>query len=208
MHVWVALSDFDTHTVSCYFNKSPTEVCLGHSSVSITIARPADAVGIQDVYYRGWLHTYPNEQVGISREDIDDWYKDRYAPEKLQALRMRLAQPFTNEVTFVARGSVRIVGVCRVKRDVDRNELRSLYLLREYIGKGVGTKLWSTANDFLDRRNATFVEVASYNDAAIAFYHRHGFEKLGPPRLDSKFKFKSGAVMPILEMRRDAAVAA
>jgi GNAT superfamily N-acetyltransferase len=181
---------------------------LGHSSVTISIARAADAVGIQDVYYRGWLHTYPNEHIGISREDIDDWYKDRYALEKLNALRARLSGPFTHEVTFVARSSVRIVGVCRVRRDTDRNELRSLYLLREYMGKGIGSRLWSTANDFLDKRNDTFVEVATYNDTAIAFYRRHGFKKMGPPRLDTKFKFKSGAIMPIFEMRRDAAVVA
>lgn len=190
--------------ISCYFETSPTEVHLIQSDIVITIARAADAVGIQNVYYLGWLHTYPNESVGISPEDIDDWYKDRYSPDTLQAIRARLSGPFTNEVTFVARGSVRIVGVCRVRRDVDRNELRSLYLLREYMGKGVGTRLWKTASDFLDCRNATFVEVASYNDAAIAFYRRHGFEQLGPPQRNSKFKFKSGAIMPTLQMRREA----
>ncbi len=123
---------------------------MSHSSVTISLARVADAVGIQDVYYRGWLETYPNTEIGISREDIEDSFKDRYSEAKLRALKERLGGSLQADVTFVARSSVRIVGVCRVMRHDDCNELRSIYVLKEYIGKGVGSHMWSTARDFLD----------------------------------------------------------
>jgi ribosomal protein S18 acetylase RimI-like enzyme len=152
------------------------------------------------------LDTYPNTAVGISREDIEDSFRDRYSAAKLGALEERLGGSLQTDVTFVARSSVRIIGVCRAMRHDDRKELRSLYVLKEYIGRGVGSQMWSTARDFLDKKQATFVEVAAYNEPAILFYRRHGFAGV-QAILSSKIKFKSGAVMPLLQMRRDAIVA-
>jgi ribosomal protein S18 acetylase RimI-like enzyme len=48
------------------------------------------------------------------------------------------------------------------------------------------------------------VEVATYNANAIRFYEGLGFVDTGKRMSDPKFTMKSGAIIPEMEMRREA----
>jgi hypothetical protein len=48
------------------------------------------------------------------------------------------------------------------------------------------------------------VEVATYNTNAIKFYERLGFVDTGKRISDPKLMMKSGAIIPVMEMRREA----
>ncbi len=176
---------------------------MQQSHITISTARAADVIGMQDVYYRAWLVTYPNEGVGITHDDVEDWFKDRFATHVLSAKREKLSRPQEEEATFVARCEGRVVGVCSVKRHINCNTLKTLYVHPEYQRLAIGTRLWLRALDYLNRRNSTIVDVASYNENAIAFYRRHGFKQLSSVTRISKFKFKSGALMPLITMVRE-----
>jgi len=52
--------------------------------IKIREARVGDAAGIQNVVYTTWLDTYPNEKVGISTEDIRDFYADKITEEAVK----------------------------------------------------------------------------------------------------------------------------
>ena len=44
------------------------------------------------------------------------------------------------------------------------------------------------------------VHVASYNERAINFYKKLGFQSTGKIFLDERFKLRNGAIIPELEM--------
>jgi len=172
----------------------------------ITIARatPEDVIGIQDVAYQGWLATYPNAEHGITVEDIEDRYKDRHAKERIAQRREQIANPPEGQAILIAKEGDRIVGFCLAAKHPDRNQLYAIYVLPQYHGRGIGTAMWQEAQRHLDSSKHTIVEVAIYNAQAIQFYGGLGFADTGKRMSNAKFKMKSGAVIPEMEMRREA----
>lgn len=45
---------------------------------------PEDIIQIQEVFYRTWLETYPNKEAGITRQDIEEYFKNCLDPETIQ----------------------------------------------------------------------------------------------------------------------------
>lgn len=170
-------------------------------AIEISSATPDDSEGISEVMYEAWLATYPNEEAGITVDDIEDSYKDRRSPERMQKSRARLENMPENERRFVAKIDGRVVGVTRVIKNEDFNKLQTLYVLPELQGQGVGTSLWEAARSFFDPKKDVFLEVATYNEKAIAFYKNLGFEDTGKRLSDERFRMKSGNIVPEMEMR-------
>jgi ribosomal protein S18 acetylase RimI-like enzyme len=175
-------------------------------AVEIIIARatPDDVLGIQDVTYRGWLATYPNAEHGITVDDIEDWYRDRHTEERIAQWRERMANPPDGETTLIAKEGGKIVGALRAIKHADRNQIYAIYVLPEHHGRGIGTAMWQKAQHYLDSNKHSIVEVAIYNTKAIMFYGRLGFTDTGKRMSNPRFKMKSGAVIPEMEMRREA----
>ncbi len=173
------------------------------SEIVITPASPDDVLGMQDVFHKAWRATYPNVEYGITVEDIDERYKNRFDEERLAKRREQMINPPTGEQTFVARDGNLVVGVCRVINQPDKNQLQALYILPEYQGKGIGTALWEEGLKFLDPNRDIEVWVAVYNHRAIAFYHNLGFKETGEKDLDEDLKMPiSGNVIPEIHLIR------
>lgn len=170
----------------------------------IALAVPEDARAIRDVLYQSWLDTYPNEKVGITREDIVELYKDQFSEERLQKSRKRLAEGPANEHTLVAKMNGVVVGVSRIVKEDNRNKLWTLYVHPEFQGRGMGTALWKAAQGYFDAAKDTYLEVADYNTRAIGFYERLGFQDTGKRFVEERFRMKSGASIIEIEMRRPA----
>ncbi len=168
--------------------------------IEIMVAKPEDAKGIQDVFYKTWLATYPNEKEGITVDDIEDRYKDRYSQERIKKRQESITNPEKDTTMFVAKEGERVVGVCRVVIEKDQNRLGALYVLPEYQGRGIGTVLWKRAEKIFDKQKDILVNVATYNGNAISFYRKFGFVETGKRWRDEKFKMKSGATIPEMEM--------
>lgn len=176
-------------------NESQISNMEKESKIEIAIATPEDAEGIQEVRHQTWLKTYPNEKLGITIEDIEDRFKDRNSEENLA----RWKNP-KNEVIFVAREMGKVIGFCVVEEQEDKNQLQAIYILPEYQGKGTGKMLWSKAQETLNPKKNTIVQVADYNESTIAFYEKLGFTDTGKRWRDEKYKLKSGSVIPEMEM--------
>jgi ribosomal protein S18 acetylase RimI-like enzyme len=177
-----------------------------NNATPITIAPVTtdDVVGMQDVFYRGWLATYPNVEHSITVDDIEDRYKDRLSEDKLRTRREQIANPPEGQTTLIAKKDGKVVGVCRVTKHPDRNQLYAIYVLPEYHGQGIGTAMWNAVQQYLDPTKHTIVEVAVYNTNAIKFYEGLGFVDTGKRMSDPKFTMKSGSIIPEMEMRREA----
>jgi len=177
---------------------------IAGTPIRVVPASPDDVEGIEEVFYRTWLATYPNPELGITVDDVEERFKDRFLPERLARRRERIGDPTPGTSLFVAKEGDRVVGVCYVVVHLEKNQLQSIYVLPGYQGKGVGAALWHEAQKNLDASKDTIVQVATYNTSAIQFYERLGFVDTGKRWSDESFRMKSGAVIPELEMMRKA----
>jgi diamine N-acetyltransferase len=168
--------------------------------IIITSVNPEDVRGMQEVFYRTWLDTYPNEEAGITVDDIEDRYKDHFTEEALAKRTEGVINPPEGHTLFVAKEGDKVIGVCRVVNHSDKNQLQAIYVLPEYQGRGVGYKLWEEAQKHFDKDKDTIVQVATYNTKAIEFYKKLGFADNGRRFSDERFKMKSGAIIPEMEM--------
>ncbi len=175
------------------------------AQLSIAPAAPEDAEELQRVFYKTWLVTYPNEKYGITVEDVEEWFKERLTPQKIEGLREFLEYPAEEHPYLAAKLNGTVVGVCRAVQQPAQNYLHALYVLPEYHGKGIGTALWKEISAQLDHAKPVRVGLAVYNTNAQCFYKKFGFRILHntlwyPPN----FKMKSGNYIPSIEMEKPA----
>ena len=160
-----------------------------------------DVRGTIEVQYKTWLATYPNKKAGITIDDIEYRYKDAFSPERLKKREEMIVSQEPNEKYIVAKDGDRVVGMCYAVIHEDKNQLEAIYILPEYHGRGIGTKLWNAVLPFFDKTKDIYVEVADYNEKAIGFYKKLGFIDTGRRFSDERFKMKSGAMLPEMEMK-------
>lgn len=172
--------------------------------IKIVSPTPEDAIGSIEVQYKAWLATYPNEKLGITIDDIEHRYKDAFMGERLEKRKRLITSPGPNEKLIHAKDGDRVIGICYGILKEDRNQLQAIYILPEYHGRGIGTKLWEEMSKFFDNTKDTYVEVADYNEKAINFYKKLGFVDTGRRFQDERFRMKSGAILPEMEMVRKA----
>jgi len=163
--------------------------------IKIEKAIPEDAVEIGEVLYRTWLATYPNEEFGITVDDVEDRWKDR---NKADGSRIRNAPD--NELLLTAKDGDEIVGICRAVRYPDKNNLQAIYVLPGHQGQGIGSKLWEEALKFFNLEKDITVEVVEYNSNAIDFYKKLGFEETDKKLANERLRMKSGNILPEIEM--------
>ena len=92
---------------------------------------------------------------------------------------------------FVASIGKRIVGVCRVTRYPDQNQLRAICVHPKFQNQGIGSLLWNTSKLFMDLTHDVIVNVEKHNKNAIRFYKFQGFKAL-------KLAIRKKAVKPCL----------
>lgn len=166
-------------------------------NIKISLATPDDAQIINELRYKTWLATYPNQELGITVDDIHDRFKNISSEETIQKGKEKLKQTDERR-TLVAKQLDKIVGFCFCVKSEEKNQLQAIYILPEYQRRGIGKKLWERSLDFFDTHKDIVVEVADYNTPAIKFYESLGFTDSG--KRNEHLKLKSGAIIPEMEM--------
>lgn len=125
-----------------------------------------------------WLDTYVNDDLGITREWIEERNKDQMSDEKRKARLERLNNP--NVAGWVAKDTDgKVIGVTTPYIDDDgMQHVGSLYVDKEWHGKGVGGRLLQNVIDWFDPAKPIELGVAAYNERAKAFYRKWGFEEV------------------------------
>lgn len=165
---------------------------------------PQDARGVTDVLYKAWLDTYPNEEHGISVEDVEEKFKNSFTEEALKKREEAIRNVKDNETRLTVKDHEKIIGIIQVVIKSDKNVLGAIYILPEYQRMGLGSLLWEEARKHLDPEKKTSVVVASYNTKAINFYKKVGFMETGKVWYDEKYKMKSGNIIPTTELLMNA----
>ena len=167
---------------------------------NVEMAKPEDAEELQLVFYKTWLETYPNEEYAITRHDVEQRFAERLTKGGVMNFADQIKNPKPNTLFLVAKKQGKVVGVCRIRKDREENELGAIYVLPEFQRQGVGDKLWQEAQKFFDKGRDIVVKVATYNDKAINFYKKLGFVDTGKRSSDESHRFSSGAIIPEMEM--------
>lgn len=171
------------------------------NKIIITDVQSSDAKEVSDVYYYTWLETYPDKELGITLDDIEHHFKDRRSPERITKLQNAYKKLSDDERIIVAKDGDHVVGVARLIKHKDNNQLQSIYVLPDHQKKGIGRALWGEAVRFFDPHMDIVVEVATYNKKAIDFYTSLGFKDTGRRFTEERHRMKSGVAIPEIEMR-------
>lgn len=167
--------------------------------IKIVQASVNDMQAIREVQKLTWFDTYPNEKLGITREDIEAKFaiEDPIETEK----RKKMYSDPTIGV-WIAKDGERVVGFCFAGKRESGNRIGAIYLLPSYQGQGVGGNLIEQALSWLGEAEDIYVNVASYNEQAMEFYKKHGFVKTGNHPNSEVADFPSGKSIPETEMVR------
>lgn len=152
-----------------------------NQTISIKSASPDDAEIICDIRDRAWIEAYPNPELGITAKDIEINAKGlhgEFVPKRIAWFKEKLPKNDENWICFVAQTNNVTVGfVVASNEDDGKKFINSIYIEPTFQGKGLGTMLMQRALDWLGNDEDVYLEVLSYNQNAINFYKRFGFEK-------------------------------
>jgi len=126
-----------------------------------------------------WFDTYENEEAGVTREWIAKHNMAQITPEKNKLREERLQNSSFNAGWVAKDSSGNIIGSTTPYIDGDgRQDVGSMYVKKNWHGKGVATALMQKAIDWFEPALPIELSVASYNERAKAFYRKWGFEEI------------------------------
>ena len=131
------------------------------------------------VQYKAWHEAYP----GI----VDPEALEKLTLEKCEEIAFRyrdgliVAKDKDHVIGFVGYGN-------REEEPSDMGEVFSLYVLKEYYGKGVGKRLMEAALIELKEYPQICLWVLKENERAIRFYHKCGFTESGEEKFNPYVK--------------------
>jgi ribosomal protein S18 acetylase RimI-like enzyme len=169
--------------------------------IIIEKGKEEDIFEIQEVLYKTWIETYPNEKLGITRDDIEQRYKLMQTPENKEARIKRFRERPQNAHTFVAKVNGKIVGCCTFIQHKNYDQLKMFYVLPSFQKKGVAKAMWEEIQKMFVTGKRIIVQVADYNEKAIKYYEKLGFKDNGKRLSDPVFKMPiSGKIISEMEM--------
>ena len=166
-------------------------------------ARPEDAEAVFDVQRQTWLDTYPNEEEGITYEDIRlrvEGANGELIPKKVDKWKQAIETAGETRAVLVVRDEGKVVGFVVPSIMDGQRRISAIYVLPEAQGKGIGGKLLEKALEWQGKQEDIFLHVASYNQKAIDFYKKHGFEQTDTEIVDEAALQNGNKPIPEIEM--------
>jgi len=164
-------------------------------------AKPEDAEAIARIKREGWLLAYPNEELGITKHDIEMRFPESELPIAAQNWREGIANETTNgdRWTFVARVNGEVAGFTSPHTKNGQRRIGALYVAPEMQGRHIGPQLLNQAIDWHGRDDDIYVRVVAHNQRAIKLYEEFGFQKTVD--VFDEFDDKDGLKpIPVIEM--------
>lgn len=174
------------------------------SEFRVEKAMPDDAPDINKVSRLAWQQTYPNEELGITREDIvlrTEGIGGELIDEKVEQWRRTIESSGENHEVFVARVNDQVVGFVspKIARNGERR-IAAIYVSPDAQGSGYGAALLISALEWHGNESDIYLHVVAYNQQAIDFYERFGFMQTGQAVDDRISRANGLPEFPLIEM--------
>lgn len=169
-----------------------------HPNVTISLVTLDDVAGYRAVQARGWMDTYPNEERGVPEAQVKETVESWMTPQALLDSKERvkkMLEDSEHNFLYVAKDGDKVVGMGCSTKNEDNQRLEALYVDKEYRSTGVAQALTDQILSHLDLTKPIKLETVAYNDRAIHFYEKYGFETAP----DSEHMYKN---MPSIRMIR------
>jgi len=166
--------------------------------IEITEASLNDVVAISEVQKEVWLSTFPNKEFGITKEDVLS--EDFFSEEKMEKRREIINDPNSNTKFWVAKYKDKVIGYACARKLDGYNKIRSIYILSDFQGQGIGHQLMKIMFAWFDMKKPVKLTVAIYSLKAIAFYEKLGFVRGKRLAKNPDGSFVSGREGPEMEM--------
>jgi ribosomal protein S18 acetylase RimI-like enzyme len=171
-------------------------------NIHILDARAEDAQAIREVSKTAWMCALPNSEHGVTKEDIEARFTFKNSDEEKHHTEQR--QKVISDDQFqhywIAKDGKKVVAFCLARKGEELNIVQALHVLPDYQGKGVGSELLEIALEWLGHGKDIQASVAVYNEKAIAFYEKFGFQKTGQALHSELTVLPSGTAIPQIEM--------
>jgi ribosomal protein S18 acetylase RimI-like enzyme len=171
--------------------------------VAVTAAVPGDAEVLRRIQVQTWYATYVSAEHGVTREGLKLFQEGENGERNARRIafwRNHIATADGIHAVFMARSGGQTVGYTAPSLINGQWRVGALYVLPEAQGMKAGSALMQAALQWLGEGRDFYCHVAVYNDRAIRFYRRFGFELTGQ-RFDDHGA-PPGAQIPGLEMLR------
>ncbi|PIY80182.1 MAG: hypothetical protein COY80_04105 [Candidatus Pacebacteria bacterium CG_4_10_14_0_8_um_filter_42_14] len=166
---------------------------------SIEPANGSHISTIAAIEKQSWLSAYPNQEHGITVEDVEKRFVDMPKREQLILADMN----DSSHKFFVVHLNTQIIGYIHLLFEPELNDLVEIYLIPSEQGKGYGKRLIDFALREFGNSKPIQLEVATYNERAKALYAKYGFvekpDLVQPPKEDWNV-LPSGKRIPVVFM--------
>jgi ribosomal protein S18 acetylase RimI-like enzyme len=150
-------------------------------NISLRYATPKDAVLIADISRQTFYDTFAPDNA---KEDMDKFMSEQFTRGRLI---MEVGAP--GNTFLLAYAGNAVAGYVKLRTGKEPDELKAfssieiarLYVLKDFIGHGIGAKLMQASIDIAmeQGRQVIWLGVWEKNRRAIDFYTRWGFQKFG-----------------------------
>lgn len=129
--------------------------------------------------FKCWLDTYVNAEHDITPEWIEECFSPQLSSVVLDVRKQRLEDTIHHAGWVAKDSSGEIIGSTTPYIDDNgKQDIGSLYIKKEWRGRGVANELMQESMDWLDKTKPIELCVVDYNDRAKAFYRKWGFEEV------------------------------
>lgn len=171
------------------------------SNSFIRPAAPSDIPNLTVLGQQVWIATYADEGI---RDEFSTYVLEHFTPAKIE-------KDISEHIWFVAEKNGHLIGYVTIYSEnktpqcvLERSngnvpEIRNLYVLERFLGRGIGFELMTYAEKYLKQQgfSSVWLDVFCENTRAIAFYKRQGYEQIGStffeetgPRYENYVMFK------------------
>lgn len=157
-----------------------------------------DAADICLVQQETWRATYASKENCITQEEINEYTSSWTSSENIQSFKKMIEY---RDDWLVAEVDGKVVGHLLIEGKNNHKIIRMFYILPQYQNLGLGRHLLNLA--CAENEVDIFVDVVSYNQTAISFYEKNGFEfYCNEPNLAEPLP--SGKILPLMRFKKPA----
>lgn len=140
----------------------------------IELANKNHVPAIIEIEEKTWIAAYPNQEEKITIEDVQSRFDDEFKARRSKEIETEMND--SDHQYYVVIGDDEVIGYLHLMTEEKFNDLVEVYVLPDRQSQGIGAKLMEKTFEVFGDEKPICLEVARYNQAAIRFYERYGFE--------------------------------